>query len=73
MSNKLLPYHNVINGVTGPENIASYWKQHFDKLMNIYVKCDNSLKTDMLSNFDNIDHDSNMAVSKKVFLKLLVN
>ena len=29
--------------VTGPENIASHWKQHFDKLLHIYVDCDNSL------------------------------
>ena len=57
---------NVLDGVTGPENIASHWKQHFDKLLNIYVNCDNSLKTDIiLSKFDNIEHNSNIAVSTK--------
>ena len=55
----------MIDGVIGLENIASHWKQHFDKLLNIYVNCDNSLKTDMLSKFVNIEHDSNMAVSTK--------
>ena len=65
MNNCNTIHANVIDGVTGPENIASHWKQHFDKLLNIYVNCDNSLKTDMLSKFDNIEHDSNMAVSTK--------
>ena len=55
----------MIDSVTGPENIASHWKQHFDKLLNIYVYCDNSLKSDILRKFDNIEHDSNMAVSTK--------
>ena len=37
-------------------------------MLHIYVNCDNCLKTDMLSNFDNIEHDSNMAVPiKKCF------
>ena len=58
-------HDNVIDGVTGPENIALHWKQHFDKLLNIYVNCDNSLKTDVLSMFDNIERNSNMAVSTK--------
>ena len=33
--------------------------------MNIHVNCDNSLKTVILRKFDNIEHDSNMAVSTK--------
>ena len=28
---------NVIDGVTGPDSIASYWKQYFDKLFMIIV------------------------------------
>ena len=56
---------NVIDGVTGPDSIASYWKQHFDKLLNVHDNCNNSLKNDILSNFDKIKHNSNMAVSTK--------
>ena len=55
----------VIDGVTRPENIASHWKQHFNNVLNIYVNCNNSLKTDMLSNFDNIEYDSYKAVWTK--------
>ena len=25
---------NVIDGVTRPENIADYWRQHFQKILN---------------------------------------
>ena len=52
----------MIDGVSGPDSIASHWKQHFDKLMFI---SDNSLKDDILSNFDKIKHNSNMSVSTK--------
>ena len=73
MTNCNTIHANVIDGVTRLENIASHWKQHFNNLLNIYVNCDNSLKTDMLSNFDNIEHDSYMLFGLKVFLELLVN
>ena len=45
---------NVIDGVSGPDSIASHWKQHFHKLLNVHVhvSSDNSLKDDILSNFD---------------------
>ena len=58
---------NVINGVSGPDSIASHWKQHFDKLLNVHVhvNSDNSLKDDILSNFDKIKHNPNMSVSTK--------
>ena len=65
MTNCNTKHANVIDGVTRPENIASHWKQHFNNVLNIYVNCDNSLKTDMLSNFDNIEYDSYKAVSTK--------
>ena len=56
---------NVIDGVSGPDSIASHWKQHFDKLLNVHVNSDNSLKDYILSNFDKIKHNSNMSVSTK--------
>ena len=61
---------NVIDGVSGPDSIAQivyYWKQHSDKLLNVHVhvNSDNSLKDDILSNFDKIKHNSNMSVSTK--------
>ena len=62
---------NVIDGVTGPDSIASYWKQHFDKPLNVHDNCNNSLKNDILSNFDTIKHNSNMAVSTKSVSELI--
>ena len=58
---------NVIDGVSGLDSIASHWKQHFDKLLNVHVhvNSDNSLKDDILNNFDKIKHNSNMSVSTK--------
>ena len=58
---------NVIDGVSGPDSIASHWKQYFDKLLNVHVhvNSDNSVKDDILSNFDKIKHNSNMSVSTK--------
>ena len=66
---------NVIDGVSGPDSIASYWKQHFDKLMNVHlhVNSDNSLKDDILSNFDKIKHNCNMSVSTKSAIMTLIN
>ena len=58
---------NVKDGVSGPDSIASHWKQHFDKLLNVlvYVNSDNSLKDDILNNFNTIKHNSKMSVSTK--------
>ena len=41
---------NAIYGVSGLNVIASYWKQHFEKLLNVHVhtNCDNSLKDNIL-------------------------
>ena len=53
--------------ISGSDSIASHWKQHFGKLMNVHVHVNslNSLKDDILSNFDKIKHNSNMCVSTK--------
>ena len=58
---------NVIDGVSGPDSIASYWKQYFEKLLNVHVhdNCDNFLKDDILRNFDKMKYNSNMAISTK--------
>ena len=59
----------MINGVSIPDSIASYGKQNFDKLLkvhiHVHVNSDNSLNDDILSNFDKMKHNSNMAVSTK--------
>ena len=64
---------NVIDGVSGPDSITSHWKQLFDKLLNVHVhvNSDNSLKDDILSNFDKIKHNSNMSVSTKSVSKII--
>ena len=35
---------NVVDGVSGPDSIASHWKQHLDKLLNVHVNSDNFFK-----------------------------
>ena len=67
MSNWNTILANVIDGVSGPDSIASHWKQHFDKLLNVHVhvNSDNCLKDDILSNFNKLKHNSNMSVSTK--------
>ena len=62
---------NVIDGASGPDSIAPHWKHHFDKLLNVHVNSDNSLKDDIFSNFDKIKHNSNMTVSTKSFLEII--
>ena len=34
---------NAIDGITGPEHIADYWRQHFQKIFNSN-DCDMSLR-----------------------------
>ena len=35
---------NVIDGITGPDNIADHWSQHFQKILNSN-DCDILLKS----------------------------
>ena len=62
---------NVIDGVTGPDSIASYWKQHFDNLLNVHDNCNNSFKNNIIINFDKIKHNANMAVLTKSVLEVI--
>ena len=65
---------NAIDGVSGLDSIASYWKQHFEKLLNVHVpdNCDSSLKDDILSSFDKMKYNSNMAILTKSVSELFV-
>ena len=67
MNNCNIILANVIDGFSGPDSIASHWKQHFDKLLNVHVhdNSNSSLKDDNLSNFEKMKHNSNMVVSTK--------
>ena len=53
---------NVIDGTTGQDNIAEYWRQHFHKILNAN-DCDHSLKADIMEKFENIQHNPDMIVS----------
>ena len=53
---------NVIDGITGQENIADYWKEHFYIILNAN-DYDHNLTADVSRKLQNVQHDSNMAVS----------
>ena len=53
---------NVINGITGQDHIADYWRQHFHKILNAN-DCDQALKADIMQKFENIQHNPDMIVS----------
>ena len=53
---------NVIDGITGQDNIADYWRQHFHKILNAN-DCDQALKADIMEKFKNIQHNPDMIVS----------
>ena len=53
---------NDIDGITGQDNIADYWRQHFHKILNAN-DCDQSLKADIMEKFKNIQHNPDMIVS----------
>ena len=56
---------NVIDGITGPDNIAYYWRQHFQKILNSN-DCDISLKSKIMRKFESIQHNPEMIVSQIV-------
>ena len=55
---------NVIDGITGQENLAYYGKEHFYKIMNAN-DCDHNLRVDFFQ------HDSRMAVSAKSITEIV--
>ena len=55
---------NVIDGITEQDSIATYWKEHFYKILNAN-DCDPNLTADIARKLQNVQHDSNMAVSAK--------
>ena len=52
---------NVIYGVTGQDNIADYWRQHFQNILNANG-CDEAMKDETMGKFENIQHDPDMVV-----------
>ena len=38
MNNSKLSLHNVIDGVTGSNNIVNMWKSHYEDLFNCLAK-----------------------------------
>ena len=53
---------NVIDGITGQDNIADYWIQRFHKILNAN-DCDQALKADIMGKIENIQHNPDMIVS----------
>ena len=61
---------NVIEGITRQENIADYWKEHFYKILNAN-DYDHNLTADVSRKFQNVQHNSNMAVSTKSIAEIV--
>ena len=61
---------NVIDGITGQNNIADYWKEHFCKILNAN-DYDHNLTADVPRKLQNVQHDSNMAVSAKIITEIV--
>ena len=61
---------NVIDGITGQDSIANYWKEHFYKILNAN-NCDPNLTAGIARKLQNVQHDSNMAVSAKSITEIV--
>ena len=61
---------NIIDDITGQENIADYWKEHFYKIVNAN-DCDHNLTADVSRKLQSVQHNSNMAVSAKSITEIV--
>ena len=61
---------NVIDGITGQDSIANYWKEHFYKILNAN-DCEPNLTAGIARKLQNVQHDSNMAVSAKSIIEIV--
>ena len=50
--------------------IADYWKEHFYKILNAN-DYDHNLTVDVSRKLQNVQHDSNMAVSAKIITEIV--
>ena len=62
---------NVIDGISGQDTIANYWRDHFYKKLNTN-DCDKSLKDDIVGKLENIQYNADMAVSTKSISEIIV-
>ena len=53
---------NAIDSITRQDNIADYWKQHFQRILNAN-DCDKAMKADIMGEFYNIQHTPDMVIS----------
>ena len=53
---------NVIDSVTGQNNIADHWRQQFQHILNAN-NCDETMKNEIMGKFENIQLDPDMVVS----------
>ena len=52
----------VLQQLTGQDNIADHWRQHFQNVLNAKY-CDKAMKDKIIEKFENIQHDPDMVVS----------
>ena len=61
---------DVIDGISGEDNMANYWRDHFYKILNTN-DCDKSLKDDIIGKLENIQHNADMTVSTKCISEII--
>ena len=61
---------NVIDGVTGQDNIADYLRQHFQHILNAN-DCDDAMKDEIMGKLENIQHDPDMIVSANCIFQII--
>ena len=61
---------NVIDGITGQENITDYCKEHFHKILNANDYYHN-LTADVSRKLQNVQHHSNMGVLAKSITEIV--
>ena len=61
---------NVINGVTGQDNISDHWRQHFQHILNAN-DCDEAMKDEIMGNLKIFSTTQIWLFWLIVFLKLL--
>ena len=61
---------NVINSVTGQDNIADHWRQHFQHILNAN-DCDEAMKDEIMGNLKIFSTTQIWLFRLIVFLKLL--
>ena len=63
---------NVIDGITEQHNIADYWKQHFQRILNAN-DCDTAMKADIMRTLKRFQHTPDMVILTSSVSQIIAN